>query len=685
MDIRSALPRDVRVILDVAPIAVSVTVTDAPTLVDAHRAGVAYTVGAQQVREQQSGVPGRELIDLVNLQPGWLMEANGVLHPRGSEYQTLFVVDGVPMDDNRSPAFAPELPDAEIEAISVITGTFPAEFGRKLGGVVDVTTSRDARLGMHGSVEAGAGSFGTGTEFALAGYGWGRRSLTVTAGTSRTNRYLDPPTLVNDGNDGALGSVGVTFDQQATPRDRIQISWRESRAAFRVPNDLVQEEAGQRQDRSSREHAAQAAWSHVSSQRFLLNVRAAAADVATELWSNPSATPIVVSQQRGFRRAYVKVSLSAQAGVHEIKIGGDVVHAPVHEALQYRITDKSAFSLGTPSIFSFADRQPDSEHALFAQDTMRLGSLTASAGIRWDRYAFVVTDSAISPRLGVAWATPSSGVVLRLSYDRAFQTPAMENLLLASSPQVDQLNRRILRLPVPPSRGDYIEGGFSAAIAKTARLDATMYRRTFANFADDDVFLNTGISFPIAFRGADIRGVDVKLTLPRWRALSGFASYSNLLGRADLPVTGGLFLGSKAANALAQTDRVPISQDQRHTARARLRYQLAPRAWIAAVVRYGSGLPVELDDDVDVGDLVAHFGSAVVDRVDLEGGRLRPSLVIDWGAGVELWRREKRRVELRAEIANLTNRLNVVNFTGLFSGTAVAPPRSANVRVRLEF
>jgi hypothetical protein len=93
------------------------------------------------------------------------------------------------------------------------------------------------------------------------------------------------------------------------------------------------------------------------------------------------------------------------------------------------------------------------------------------------------------------------------------------------------------------------------------RLDATIYRRTFTNFADDDVFLNTGISFPIAFRSADIRGVDVKLTLPRCRAgapMSGFAGYSNLLGRADLPVTGGLFLGSEAANALAQTDRVPI-------------------------------------------------------------------------------------------------------------------------------
>jgi outer membrane cobalamin receptor len=685
VDIRSALPRDVRVVLNVAPVAASVTVTGAPTLVDAHRAGVAYTVGAQQVREQQSAAPGRELLDLVNLQPGWLMESNGVLHPRGSEYQTLFVVDGVPMDDNRSPAFAPELPDAEIEAISVITGTFPAEYGRKLGGVVDVTTSRDARLGGHGSIEAGAGSFGTGTAFASAGYGWDRRSLTVNAGTSRTNRYLDPPTEVNDGNDGALGSVGVMFNQQASPRDRIQIGWRESKAAFRVPNDLVQEAAGQRQDRSLRERAVQAAWSRVASPRLLLNVRAAAADLATDLWSNPAATPIVVAQQRGFRREYAKVALSAQAGAHEIRIGGDIAHAPVHEALQYRITDASAFSRGTPPTFAFADRQTDTEHALFAQDTMRLGNLTASVGLRWDRYAFVVNDSAFSPRLGIAWATSSAGLVLRMSYDRAFQTPAMENLLLASSPQVDQLNRRILRLPVPPSRGDYVEGGFSAAIAKLARLDTTMYRRTFTNFADDDVFLNTGISFPIAFSRADIRGVDVKVTLPRWRAVSGFAGYSYLLGRADLPVTGGLFLGSEAANALAQTDRVPISQDQRHTARARLRYQLAPRAWTAAVVRYGSGLPVELDDDADEDGLVAHFGSAVVDRVDLEGGRVRPNVAVDWGAGVELWRREKRRIELRAEIANITNCLNVVNLTGLFSGTAIAPPRSANVRVRLEF
>jgi hypothetical protein len=60
-------------------------------------------------------------------------------------------------------------------------------------------------------------------------------------------------------------------------------------------------------------------------------------------------------------------------------------------------------------------------------------------------------------------------------------------------------------------------------------------------------------------------------------------------------------------------------------------------------------------------------------------------LAIDLGVGVELWRRDRRRLDLRGEIANATNRLNVVNFAGVFSGTAIAPPRAASVRARLEF
>ena len=427
VEIQSELPREIHITLDVAPLSASVVVTGEATLVDRRRPGVVYVVGAQQVREQQSAVPGRELLDLVNLQPGWLLEANGVLHPRGSEYQTLFVVDGVPMEDNRSPVFAPVLPDPEVETVNVLTGTFPAEYGRKLGGVVDVTTSREIRRGFHGSIEAGVGSFGAGAGFASGGYGWAHRLLTMSAGLSRTDRYLDPPTSANGSNHGSLGNAAIAFEQDPTGTDRIRLTLRNAHSSFRVPNDLVQQDAGQRQDRSSGETSASAAWSRVFSSA-LVNVRAVGTDLSARLSSNALSVPIAAFQQRGFRRGYLSANVTAQAGPHEFKVGGDVLHARVNEALQYHVTDRSFFDRSTPIDFAFSDNQPDREQALFAQDTIRVGDLTLSVGLRWDRYRFLVDDSALSPRLGAAWS-PSSDLVVRFSYDRAFLTPAMENLL----------------------------------------------------------------------------------------------------------------------------------------------------------------------------------------------------------------------------------------------------------------
>src|SRR6266542_1246222 len=140
VEIRSAVPRTLQVELSLA-LSSRVDVTNEPPLIDVSRTGVMFSIGAPQIPDALPSVPGRRLLDLVDAQPGWLMEANGVLHPRGSEYQTLFVVDGIPLDDNRSPAFAPDLQDADLQAVHVLTGNFPAEYGRKLGGVVEVTTA----------------------------------------------------------------------------------------------------------------------------------------------------------------------------------------------------------------------------------------------------------------------------------------------------------------------------------------------------------------------------------------------------------------------------------------------------------------------------------------------------------------------------------------------------------------
>ena len=100
---------------------------------------------------------------------------------------------------------------------------------------------------------------------------------------------------------------------------------------------------------------------------------------------------------------------------------------------------------------------------------------------------------------------------------------------------------------------------------------------------------------------------------------------------------------------------------------------------------YTSGLPVEGDNLPSNDLLVAQFGERIVHSVNFDRGRVHPNFSVDASVGAGLWRREKRTVTLQADCFNLTGRLNVINFAGLLSGTAIAQPRSFSIRLRADF
>jgi len=286
--------------------------------------------------------------------------------------------------------------------------------------------------------------------------------------------------------------------------------------------------------------------------------------------------------------------------------------------------------------------------------------------------------------LSVARYFPKLGMVAHVSYDRIFQTPSFENILLSSSSAVTSLNPLVLRLPVLPSHGNYYEVGLTKEFFGQVRLDANVFDRRVNNFADDDQLLSTAVSFPIAFAKAYIYGAEGKLEVPHWKHFNGYVSYSYIVGSAYLPVTGGLFLGDDATNALGQTaGRFWDSQDQRNTVRTRLRYEFTKRIWGGIGAEYGSGLPFEFAGDEALA--LAQYGQAVVNRVDFNNGRVRPSLSIDASLGADLWKTEKLNVRMQFDATNLNNRLNVIDFAGLFSGNAIGPSRSYNVRLQTNF
>jgi hypothetical protein len=683
--IGSGIPVRLTVALEVAPVRTTVEVTDSATLVDSHRTSTVNSIGSEAITEHLGSQPGRGLLDLINRQPGWLYEANGVLHPRGSEYDVQFVVDGVPLNENRSPAFAPNFESDDVESMRVFTAGYPAEYGRKLGGVVELSSPTDTQDGLHGDAALGGGSFDSVNAFATMVYGRGPDHLSASAYAGHSDRYLDPPVLQNFTNSGSSSGGTVAYSRDLSSRDRIRVKVSDSSGRFEVPNELVQQNAGQRQDRNSKETSSLVYYQRIISPALLFDVEASVRDDSANLWSNPNSIPMLVAQQRGFREGYARADLTWHRGHHDFKVGADGIFSSVKEALQYTITDLTKFDPGTQSLFSFVGKAAEREQSSFIQDSFHVGNWNVSAGIRFDHYRLATEATAWSPRFAVSYYVPSLGLLVHASYDRAFQTPAIENLLLASSPAVDSLNDTVLRLPIPPSRANFYEAGFSRAFFDKVRLEASVFRRDFRNYADDDVLLNTGVSFPISFSNARIRGEEIKIEVPRWGWFSGFVSYSNQLGVAQGPVTGGLFLGDTASSALGDNSRFFVSQDQRNTVRARVRMQPVRRAWGALNASYGSGLPAALGDNADYKFLLSQYGVPVLSHVNFDRQRVRPVYSLDLAAGVDLFRRDRRALTLEAEAANLTDHLNVVNFASLFSGTAIGMPRSGSVQLKFQF
>ena len=684
IEVRSALPIEESVQLRIASVVTNVTVAGSGTLIDPYSPSSVMQIGSSQIEDRVGSLPGRSVQDLVNSQPGWLYEGNAVLHPRGSEYQTQMVIDGIPLTDNRSPSFGPEIEADDIDSMSIYTAGFPAEYGRKTGGVVEINTKRETATGLHGQLILSGGSYDTASSYGELEEVGGSQSLGVTASGSMTSHYLNPVVPENFTNQGTTGDFSVRYDGDLTPGDRVVASVRHELSRFNIPNELVQEQAGQVQDGDHFETMGTIRYQHTFSADMLGSLAGMVRDNANDLSSNPLSTPIIAFQQNNFREGYFKGTLAVHHGRNEWKIGMESDNTFLHENFSDTISDPMQFDPDTPSTFTFADHRPDLEQSAFVEDLIRLGKWTVSAGLRWDHYQLLLNENAFSPRLSVGRFFPSAHAVLHASFDRIFQTPSFENILLSSSTAVAALNSDFLRLPVQPSRGNYYEGGLTKGFGEALRLDANVYRRDVRNYADDDQLLNTGVSYPIAFDKSVIYGAEGKLELLRWRRLSGFASYSYMVGNVWFPVTGGLFFGDDADAALSQlTGHFPDSQDQRNTVRTRLQYQLASRLWVAGGAESGSGLPFEFQGTQS--DALAQYGPQVVARLNFDRGRVLPLLALSASLGADVYKSEKVNMRLQVDGDNLNNRLNVIDFGGLFSGNAIGPGRSFAVRLSTSF
>jgi hypothetical protein len=691
VEIRSAAPQHRQVTLALGAVATEITVHSTAPLLDRAQPGQTMHAGRERLEAIAGTTPGRGMTEIITSMPGWLLEANAVLHPRGSEYDTQYVIDGMPLYDNRSIAFAPPFETSEFEAVSVITGAIPAEYGRRLGGVIALDTRRAGAVGHSSQAAVQFGTYDVISGSLAHQYRGDRTALALGLQAGTTDRYLDPPSLENFNNSGSGGDANVRFERDLGAQDRLTLYVRSNRASFLVPNDLVQQAAGQRQDRSLAETSGQVHYQRVFSPGVLASVRGMVRDLDARLWSNTLATPVYARQDRGFLEGAVIATLTIEGEHNTVKLGGDVRVNNVRESFAFTTGGSlDRFDL------DFAGRGRATESSAFLQDHVRLGNFAAMLGLRFDQYSLRIRENALSPRVALSYYVPAADLLLRASYDRIFQPPPLENLLLSSDAASSDLDEVRGAIPVPSSRAHFFEVGFRKPLWNRLRIDASHYWRTFRNFIDDDVFLNTGVSIPITFDTARIQGTEVRLELPRWRGVSSFVSYSNMVGYASSPVTGGLFIRGGEADELREEVRCfPISQDQRNTLAAQVTAEPHRRVWLMTGIRYGSGLPVELEDDDDDDDEedddddghvpAQPIAETILEQVDFERGRVRPNFSLDAAIALRFRSNSARSLSVQVDVRNATNRLNVINFSGLFSGTALAPGRQVSVRLLTRF
>jgi hypothetical protein len=737
VEVRSAVPAEIAFQLKPATVTTQVTVNEEATLIDPHQAGASDEIGTQEIEDRVDSLPGRSLQDLVNNEPGWLYEGNAVLHPRGSEYQTQFVIDGIPLTDNRSPGFGPETEADDVDSMKVYTAGIPAEYGRKMGGVVELNTLRPAESGFHGQVVLGGGSYDTLSAYTELQYSWGKNTLGVSGTGGMTDHYLNPVVPQNYNNNGTTGNWAGSYERDLTPKDRLTLTVRHALARYDITNEPVQQNCpsdptapapadcplipdadgsgnstqvpgGQHQNSDNFETMGSVTYQHTFSSEVIGWLRGMVRDNHTDFYSNPQSWPLDILQHNDFKEIYFNGSLSVHRGRHDWKAGIESDNTFLHENFSYTMPDcpdgpygpggnannitfsetidpqcpenpdtVGIFNPGAPITFGFIGDRPDLEQSAYVQDTINLGNWTVAAGLRWDHYQLLVNQNAVSPRLSVSRYFRKTGLLAHISYDRIFQTPSFENILLSSSAEGLSLVGSS-QAPVLPSHGNYYEGGITKSFFGNLRLDANVYMRFTNNYADDNQLLNTPLSLPVAFATAVIYGAEAKIEVPHWWHFSGWVSYSYQDGTNWWPVTGGLFF-----SGLPTTGRFWDSQDQRNFLRARVRYQIVPRLWVALGAEFDSGLP--FDSDYSYQENVALYGQALVNQLNFNLGRILPHTTENVSVGYDLYQKEKRSLSLQADCNDLSNRLQVLDFGGLLSANAIGPARSASARLKFGF
>ena len=704
----SGVPLRVDAVLTLGSFTDTVQVVPEQAAVDTTSAGTRHAVSVTRIEHIPVAMSSRGIEAVLVAFPGFAQNANGAIHPRGAHNQMTFLIDGLAISDQLTGAFANSLDVSVVQTAELLTGNIPAEFGSKVSGVAVLNTRSGRGTGrpIGGALSLAGGGFRTGQGSLQLGGEQGRIGYFGSATTMRTDRFLDQVSIDNLHNRGYFTRGFARMDVALTDKSQFRAHVMGGGSRFELANQRSQEAAGQDQRQHLDDVSVWTTFLRTAGTASTFETTAGYRTTTAELLPSSGDTPVTASQDRRLTTYSVSTRYNYAAGRRLVRAGVDVQRFPVSERFSMGLTSAAFNAPGSDGYneallqydltsggapFVFSDAQSGTQLSAFVQSTIALNKVTFNLGLRHDEYRFLVNGRQLQPRVGVSYALRDA-VILRASYNRNYQTPPNENLLLSNSEIAAQLAPASVRealgstyRPIQPERQDVYEAGAQLSIGRMATLDTAVYHKVSRDQQDNNNFFDTGIIFPTTLSRIEVTGAETRLTfLPR-KGISG--SLSATTGRAisSPPFTGGLFLGQDAVDLLS-AGPFAIDHDQRLGVHGLLTFDPAGPLWMSGSVRYDSGLvsnpsdPAVVAADPDFADLLPYV------NLESDPARVRPRTIADLAAGLDFKDAQGRRTwSAQVQVTNLTNQIALYNFQSVFVGTRLVAPRSVSLRVARNF
>jgi hypothetical protein len=581
----------VHFLLKVATTNANVTVSASPAVVGTDSVTPTTLVSRLDIERTPGADRTNSLAMITDYVPGAYI-THDQLHMRGG-HQTSWLIDGVPVPNtNIASNLGPQMDPKDFDYLEVNRGSYGAEFGDRTYGVFNVVPRTGFERSNQAELNISAGSFYQTNDSFSFGSHTQRFAYYGSVNANRSNLGLQTPVsrVVHDAANGYGGFGSLIFNVDPSNQLRLVTSGR--RDYYQIPYDPFPNDIenapipannfmaqypsiGLRDGQHEADMQANFSWVHTFNSKILFSVSPLYHYNRANYDSSPNDFPIATTDHRASSYAGGQVSLGANAAKNNLQVG-------LYGFYQH---DKELFG----AIFNNGSGKPfiDIEHpsgsleAFFIDDKFKpVPWLTLTAGMRPTHFSGGVSESAISPRFGVAVNLPRLNWTLRAFYGHYYQAPPLTTV---SGPILGQCQPPACGfLPLHGERDE--EHQFGVTIPYRGwTLDADNFKTAATNFFDHSC-IGAGTCFPITIARAAIRGWEVTLRSPRIAQRGQIhLAYSNQIAEGALPITGGL------TNFAPPSPLFALDHDQRNTLNIGGDIALPWRSYESTNVYYGSG------------------------------------------------------------------------------------------------